>query len=107
MELHNQYGCYISIHHPSENSVDGFKNFFEKNHFIIAHNMFDEEWNEKTQLEEIFKKLILIYNFDKNNENIIVVYKNRKRVYLPNEYYVNIPPRGIFVYDKSKLKVSY
>lgn len=107
MELHSQYGCYLSIHHPSNDSVSGFKEFFSRNHFIIAHNMFDEKWEEKIILEEIYKKLIFTYEFDPTDQNIIIVYKNHKKVYLPNGFYVPLPPRSIFVYDLSKLKVSF
>lgn len=107
MELHNEYGCYISIVHPSLNSIDGFKKFFNQNHFLIAYNMFDEEWDEKIQLEEIFKKLLSIYNFDLNNKDIVIVYKNHKKIYLPNNFYVPLPPRSVFVYDRSKLKIFY
>ena len=107
MELHNDYQCYISSSHPSETSIEGFKKFFDENHFLIAHNMFDDDWDEKTKLEEIYKKLLLIYEFDPHNKNIIIVYKNHKKVYLPNNLYVPLPPRSVFVYDCSKLKVHY
>lgn len=107
MELYTSYGCYLSIHHPSEGLIDGFKEFFKRNHFLIAHNMFDEEWEEKIKLEEIYKKLLLIYKFDSEDKNLVIVYKNHKKVYLPNGSYVPLPPRSIFVYDSSKLKVSY
>lgn len=105
MELHLDYGCYISVFHPSNDSLEGFRLFFEKNHFLIGHNMFDETWDEKTQLQQIFKKLLLIYKFDPNDKNIIVIYKNHKPIYLPNNYCVNLPERGIFVYDKRKIKI--
>lgn len=107
MEIHNQYGCYISIHHPSIDSIDGYKEFFKQNNFLIAHNMFDEEWEEKIQIEEIYKKLLLIYEFDPKNQNLIIVYKNHKRVYLPNNTYVRLHSRSVFVYDSSKLTVSF
>ena len=107
MEVHNEYQCNISISHPSETSIEGFKKFFNENHFLIAHNMFDEDWEEKIKLEEIYKKLLLIYEFDPNDENIIIVYKNHKKVYLPNNFYVPLPPRSVFVYDSSKLKIHY
>lgn len=106
MELHNEYGCYISAYHPAD-YIESFREFFKRNNFIIAHNMFDEKWDEKIKLEEIFKKLIMIFNFNPNDENIILVYKKHKKVYLPNRYYVDIPTGGIFVYDKSKINISY
>jgi len=106
MELHNDYGCYISISHPSQTSVKGFRKFFNENHFLIAHNMFDEKWDEKTKLEEIYKKLVLIYEFDSKDNNICIVYKNHKKVYF-NEFFVALPKRSIFAYDKTKLKVNF
>lgn len=107
MELHNQYGCYLSISFPSEDSIDGFRKFFNENYFLIAHNMFAEEWDEKTKLEEIYKKLLLIYEFDPEEKNICIVYKNHKKVYLPNGFYIPLPPGSIFVYDSKKVKVSF
>lgn len=107
IELHNQFSCYLPLAFSTKTSEEGAKKFFDDNHFIIAYNMFDEEWEEKIILEEIFKKLLIIYNFDPNDSNIIIVYKNHQKVYLPNLQYVTIPPRGVFVYDKSKLEVFY
>lgn len=107
MEQHGEYKCYVSINHPSVDSIDGFRKFFDENHFLIAHNMFDEEWDNKTKLEEIYKKLLLIYEFDPKDKNICIVYKDHKKVYLPNGFYVSLPPRSIFVYDLNKVKISY
>jgi hypothetical protein len=106
MELHNEYGCYISVAHPSQTSIEGFRKFFNENHFLIAHNMFDEKWDEKTKLEEIYKKLLLIYEFN-SLDNIIIVYKKHKKVYISNNLYIPLPPRSIFVYDSSKLEIYY
>jgi len=107
MELHIQYDCYISVYHPSTDSIDGFRKYYEQNHFLIAHNMFELEWDENIKLEEIYKKLLLIYEFDPEDKNIFIVYKNHKKVYLPNRLYVPLPPRSVFVYDSSKIKVSF
>lgn len=107
MELHTQYGCFLSLHIESEKPDQGFKKFFEENHFLIAHNMFDDEWEEKVQLEEIIKKLLLVYEFEPQDDNIKIVYKDHKRVYLPNKLFVPLPPRSVFVYDSSKIEVLF
>lgn len=107
MELIPGFGCYISIDQTARDSVSGFKQFFEKNHFMIGHCMFDTDWDKEIILEEIVKKLIAIYNFNLTDENIIIVYKDHDKIYLPNGQYVILRQRGIFVYDKSKLKVFY
>lgn len=108
MEMCNQFSCYCSIDPPCPPAGEGgAKEFFEKYHFSVIHNMFDPEWEEKIQLEEIYKKLILIYEFDPQNENVQIVYKNHKRVYLPNKKYVPIQPGTVFIYDSSKIKIKY
>lgn len=107
MEMYNDYGCYISIIHPSTDSIDGYRKFFNQNHFLIAYNMFDEDWDERTKLEEIYKKLLFLLEFDPKDNNICIVYKNHKKVYLSNGFYVPLPPRSIFVYDSNKVKISY
>lgn len=108
MEMHNKFNCYVSIDPKGPSCGEGgVIKFFDKNHFLIAHNMFDLDWDEKTKLEEIVKKLVLICDFDLNDKNIAIVHKRHKRVYLPNGHYVPIPPRGIFVYNKLKLEVFY
>lgn len=107
IELHNEYKCILPIKLPSEDFISSAIQFYEENNFTIVYNIIDPEWEEKIQLEEIYKKLILIYNFDPKDDNIVIVYKNHKKVFLPNNFYINIPPGAVFVYDKSKLKVSY
>lgn len=108
MEMHGEYECFISIDPEGPSCEEGGPRlFFDTNHFLICHNMFDTDWDEKTVIEEVFKKLILICNFDPNDDNIVIVYKNHERVYLPNNLYVEMRPRGVFVYDKSKIKITY
>jgi len=107
IELTNRLLCHVFMDPNSSTHEEGAQKFFNTNHFTVAYNMFEEEWDEKVILEEVFKKLILIYNFDPNNPNIIIVYKDHKKVYLPNRLYVDNPPRAVFVYDRSKVKVSY
>lgn len=108
MEMHNKFNCYCSIEHPCP-PVDagGAREFYDKYHFGIIHNMIDPEWDEKIQLEEIYKKLILIYNFDSDEKNLQIVYKGHKRVYLSNKKFVPLIPGSIFIYDKTKLKVKF
>jgi len=105
MELHNQLGCYLSLKITSVGPIEGFREFFEDNNFLIAHNIFDPEWTNEVQLEDIGNKLVMIYQFDPNNKNLVIV-RGEKRVYIPERgFYVPLPPGGVFVYDKSKLKV--
>mgnify|MGYP001017580803 CR=1 FL=1 len=63
MELHNILECYLSLKIPSIGPIEGFRGFFHENHFMIGHRMFDPEWDDSIKLEEIYKKLILIYIF--------------------------------------------
>lgn len=107
MELHTGYNCYVSIEHPSEDTVDGLRKFFNTNHFIIAHNMFEEDWSDQIKLEEIYKKLLLIYQLNPEDENICIVYKDHKRVYIREKQFVPLPPRSVFVYDSSKVDVWF
>lgn len=105
MELHNEFGCYVSIYHPSKDSIDGFNKFFKENYFLIVHNIFDSNWEDKIKLEEIHKKLTSMIEFDCDDKNLIIVY-NEKKVYI-KEHYILIPSGGIFVYDKTKVDVIY
>lgn len=108
MEQHNQFYCWCSIDPPCL-SVDegGAKEFFEKYHYALIYNMFDPEWDDNIKLEEIYKKLILIYDFDPQDSGsgLIIVYKEDK-VYISG-YCVSIPKGGIFVYDQTKVEVFY
>lgn len=106
MEVHNRYGCYLSLKVPSNDFDEGIKLFFDENNFIIAYNMFDPEWDRKTILEQIFIKILKIYNFDPNDKDIdLVIGKNK--IYLPNGYYVLIPEDGIFIFNNKKINIFY
>ena len=57
------------------------------------------------KLEEIYKKLLMVYDFNPKDENLIIV-RGEQKIYIPErKFYVPLPPDGVFVYDKSKLKV--
>ena len=105
MELHNKYNCYVSIDFTADSFEHGLFKFYEQNNFLIFYNIFDINWDHKTILEEIYKKLILICGFDPNDKNIIIVYEPSRKIYLPKNKYISIVPGGIFVYDKSKVEV--
>jgi len=108
MEMHNKFECYCSIEPPCPPAGEGgAKEFYDKYHFSILHNMIDPEWDDKIKLEEIQKKLILIYGFTPDDEDVMIVYKNHKKVYLPNKKYVSIQPGTVFIYDSSKIKIKY
>lgn len=105
MEFNCRFGCYLSLQIPSVGHEEGIRDFFAENHFLIAHRMFDPEWENKIQLEEIYKKLLFLYNFHPKDKNIIII-MGEKKVYIPErKIYIPLPPGGVFVYDKSKLKV--
>jgi hypothetical protein len=105
MELHNELGCYLSLRIPSIGPIEGFRAFFWENHFLIAHRMFDPEWEDKIQLEEIYKKLLFVYDFDPKDKNLMIV-RGEKKVYIPErKIYIPLPPGGVFVYDKNQLKI--
>lgn len=104
MEQHNQFYCYCSIDPPcSAADEGGAKEFFEKYHYALLYDMFDLEWDDKIKLEEIFKKLIFIYDFDKTDENIMIVFKEGT-INIPG-YRISIPPGGVFVCDKTKIEI--
>lgn len=98
--------CLMACHHPSENTLDGHKKFFDKHHFTVGHYVYDPEWDEKTKLSSIFLKLLSIYEFN-NKSDIILIHKDHKKIYLPNGHFVELYPGSIFVYDKKKIKVFY
>jgi len=105
MELHNELGCYLSLRIPSIGPIEGFRAFFWENRFLIAYRMFDPKWEDIIQLEEIYKKLLCVYDFDPKDENLMIV-RGEKKVYIPErKIYISLPPGGVFVYDKSQLKI--
>ena len=104
MEMHIKFNCWFSIL-PSRNSSDFERiDFFNKNHFAILENMYDPNWDNEVQIEEIFKKLVILYNFNPNAHNIIIE-RGEKKIYLPNKKYAIIPEGGVFVYDILKIKI--
>ena len=107
MELHNILKCHLSYKpEPYKLVTEKSLNFFSENHFLIGWNMFDPEWDNEVQAEEIFKRLILIYNFSPSDENIVFV-RGPKVIYFEDHQFVKLPPGGVFVYDKTKVKVDY
>ena len=105
MELHNQLGCYLSLKIPSIGPIEGFRAFFWENHFLIAHRMFDPECEDEVQLEEIYKKLLFVYDFNPKDENLMII-RGERKVYIPEKNsYVPLLHDGVLIYDKSKLKV--
>jgi hypothetical protein len=105
MELHNQLGCYLSLKIESIGPIEGFNGFFHENSFIIAHRMFDPTLKEDEIEKEIHHKLINVYGFDPKDKNIGVV-SGPSKIYVPSrKFYIPLPPGGVFVYKKDKLKV--
>ena len=100
LELHNVLNSYISIHHPSHNSIEGYNEFFHLNNFLIATDIFESYLEQ-----EIYKELSEIYDFESNQDNIKII-KGKKKIYFDNRF-VNLNSGDIFVYDKSKLKVYF
>ena len=105
MELHNQLGCYLSLQIPSMGPIEGFRGFFHENSFMIGYRMFDPTSNNDTQLKEIHDKILSVYDFDPKDKNISII-KGKQIVYIPSKKtFVPLPPGGVFVYKKDKLKV--
>jgi hypothetical protein len=96
MELHNMLGCYISIHHPSSGPIEGYNQFFYKNHFLIISNLRKEQ--------NVSDVLSSVYSFDMKSSNIKII-NGKKKVYLSNKTFVSLDENSVFVYDKTKLKV--
>jgi len=96
MELHNKFGCYLSIRVPSIGPVEGYNQFFYENHFLII-NFLREEKNVSDVLSSV-------YSFDMNSPDIKII-KGNKKVYLPNKTFVSLDENSVFVYDKTKIKV--
>ena len=106
MEKNNKLNCYVSFKPSNSDPRKECLDFFEENHFIIGWNMFDPEWSNETQAEEIFKRLILIYDFKPTDENLLIV-RGPKVIYFEDHQFVKLPPGGVFVYDKTEVKVDY
>jgi hypothetical protein len=106
MELHNILKCYISIKPSNKSFGEECLDFFNENHFLIGWNMFDPEWDNEVQAEEIFKRLILIYNFSPSDENIVFV-RGPKVIYFEDHQFVKLPPGGVFVHDRTKVEIDY
>lgn len=105
MELHIKLKCYLSIQLSNKSFDEEILDFYNKNHFLIGWNMFDPEWDNEVQAEEIFKRLILIYNFSPSDENILFV-RGPKDIYFEDHQFVKLPSGGVFVYDKTKVKID-
>jgi hypothetical protein len=96
MELHVGLDCYISIHHPSSGSIEGYNQFFYENHFLVISHIKPEQ--------DISQILSSVCFFDILYLNIKII-KGERKVYLPNKTYVSLDENSVFVYDTSKLKV--
>lgn len=106
MESIFKFNCWVSIEPSKNTSETDLSYFYDKHKFIIGHNFFDPEWTNDIQAEEIFKRLVII-GFKHNDENLMIV-RGPKQIYVPSEFkYVDIPERGIFLFDKSQLEVDY
>lgn len=106
MEMHNQLDCYLSLQIPSMGPIEGFNGFFEENNFLIAHRMFDPSAKQDDSIEkEINYKLTNVYDFDPKDKNIGII-RGPNKIYVPSrKFYIPLPPGGVFVYKKDKLKV--
>lgn len=104
MEGNINLKCDTSVLPDAEGSMP--IDFFNKHHFAIGWRFFDPNWENDIQAEEIFKRLILLYEFSPNDDNLLIV-RGEKKISIPNYQYVMIPEGGIFVFDKTKIKVDY
>ena len=106
MEKHPEFNCYL-MHKPEPHKLvdERSLNFFKENHFVVGWNMFDPEWDNDTQVEQVFKRLIAIYNFSPRDENIVFE-RGPKYIYFEDHQYIRIPFGGVFVYDKTKVEVD-
>ena len=107
MEYNFELNCYSSFT-PSGtgNSRQEILDFYNENHFAIGWNFFDPEWSNEIQAEEIFKRIILIYDFNPNDENILIV-RGPKIIFFKNKTFAKIPEKSIFIFDKTKVKIDY
>lgn len=108
MELWNSLKCYCSIDPPCPPADQGGAlEFFKKYHFSVIANMYRPLWRRKVKLEEIYKKVKIILSDEFDEENLIIVYRKHKKIFLPNGKYISMPYRGVFVYDKSKIEIGF
>jgi len=104
MEIHNKFNCYVSILPQWGRYEYEHLDFFKKYNFTIAYNIYDPEWENEVQLQQIFKKLMIMFDF-KDLEDLVIE-RGEKIIHLPDGTYTPIPKGGIIVYDKSKIKVD-
>jgi len=108
MEFNRVLNCWVSFSPDDGNSHNEMMSFYDENHFMIGYDFFDPEWSNEIQAEEIFKRLILLYNFDNTDENLLIV-RGPKTIHLPskNHQFVELGPGSIFVYNKREIEVEY
>lgn len=104
MEMHNNLGCFFSICHPSNSSIEGFKKFFDENNFIVSTGIFNEYETEENQLNEIYKKISFVYKINPKNSKFEVI-KGNKKVYFPDYgFYFKLPSDGMILFNKERIK---
>jgi hypothetical protein len=104
MEKQLPDGYYYSLTPSPQDWPNEHKLFFVQHNFMIGYGFFEPEWDNNTQLVEIYKRLMHWYNF-KKLDNLTIV-RGQVRVHLEDGKYIPVPPGGIFVYDCSKIKVE-
>lgn len=105
-EFHQDLKCTLTVDTSSNNIEKGFKNFFKDNGFAIGFNLFDVENNYKKQVETVYKKLILIFDFNPDAESIIFILGKINLIFSDEES-ITLPEHSVFVYDKEKIDVDY
>lgn len=107
LELHQQFNCWFSFDSESSGSVhDQRINYLKTNNFLVCHNMFDKEWSNEIQAEEIFKKLILLYELKPNDVNTLIV-RGPNTVYFSDHRFIKLAEGSVFAYDQTKVDVEY
>lgn len=105
-EFHQELRCTLSVSIPSNSPTEGFKKFFDDNGFTVGFNLFNTKDNYKKQVETVYKKLILIYGFSLDDENILFVIGKINLITKDGES-ILLPENSTFVYDKSRVKAVY
>lgn len=105
-EFHQDLRCTFTVGLPSNSTEEGFKKFFNDNGFTIGFNLFDTKDDYKKQVETVYKKLILIFDFNPDDENIVFVV-GKINLTFGDEESITLPEHSIFVYDKEKIDVDY